>query len=283
MKEERITVDGNKSVIALQSGDDDTTYKGRTLTHYTTNDALYSILKFKEFRAHQVREYKSQNYCVKNKAILDTVFSVSFSKSLGENAKMWKDVKKDVQVKVDFIFIENSHDFINHEEPFHLYESQCSKNPIETFSSVYPVRKSFQRTKPISVSSRLIVDRYVSEDEVTSGMLKNGEALGEELLIDGVCCSIIQGTGTHDLLKWEYQDEVKLVAYLQSTSPVQIKNCEWLGIPIKYDSIETVKITFRRKDSTQSSQQDNLIELSKRIFGEKLIWGYSELDLDKNE
>lgn len=109
------------------------------------------------------------------------------------------------------------------------------------------------------------------------------EPLGEEILIDGVCCSIIQETGTHDLLKWEYQDEVKLVAYLQSTSPVQIKNCEWLGIPIKYDSIETVKITFRRKDSTQSFQQDNLIELSKRIFGEKLIWGYSELDLDKNE
>lgn len=275
MKEEWITVDGNKSVIALQMGDD-TTYKGRTLTHYTTNDALYSILKTKEFRAHQVREYKSPNYCVKNKPILDTVFSVSFSKSLDENAKIWKNVKKDVQVKVDFIFIENSHDFINHEETFHLYESQCSKNPIETFSSVYPVRKSFQCTNPISVSSRLIVDRYVSEDEATSGMLKNGEPLGEELLINGVCCSIIQGTGTHDLLKWEYQDEVKLVAYLQSTSPVQIRNCEWLGIPIKYDSIETVKITFRRKDSMQSSQQDNLIELSKRIFGEKLIWGYSK-------
>lgn len=35
MKEERITVDGNKSVIALQSGDDDTTYNGEnTYTLY---------------------------------------------------------------------------------------------------------------------------------------------------------------------------------------------------------------------------------------------------------
>ena len=181
---------------------------------------------------------------------------------------MLANVKRDVQVKVTLQFKHNPSCLIDNDRPFYFYKSQFSDTPIEIFSSTHRTHKSFESTAPVFVSCRWIVDSYVSENEAMLGMLQSGEPLMEEIHIDEAAYSIIQGTGTHDLQKWDYQKEVKLIAYLQSTSLVKVKNCEWLGIPIKYDDIENIQLTFFRKNDSLFSKQ-NLIKLCQRLFGEK--------------
>ena len=123
---------------------------------------------------------------------------------------------------------------------------------IEEFKHLYS-SKTLETTKSVFVSTRFIQEAYGSEKELR--MIQRLENSNEGLKVEEKIFHIIGHTGTHELNKWKYQNEIKLIATLMSAKPIDIEICKYLLIPIKFDCVNDLLVTLKGDISSELKEK----------------------------
>lgn len=245
-KAKKTIVDSNYSVVPIYFSDEkneERDYKGKRLTHYTKISSLLSILTQKQFFAKTI-SYKSQEKTIPNhNFLMGQLFSVSFTKQIKEDLKMWGNIKKGCNVKIDITLKNAVIDLIDISRPFYT-TNKINGEAIDVFRHFYNCKNNIETTKNISVSTKFIEPSYVNNAQAYS--MKNLENTEECFVCDNQVYDIIGHTGSHELERWSYQKEVKLIAKLMSTKPIEINSCTYLSIPIKFDNVDNITITVKK-------------------------------------
>lgn len=245
-KANKTIVDSNYSGVPIYFSDEENEerdYKGRCLTHYTKISSLLSILAQKQFFAKTIT-YQSQEKTIPNhNFLMGQLFLVSFTKKIKEDLKMWGNIKKGCNVKIDITLKNAVIDLIDIDRPFYT-TNKINGEAIDVFRHFYNYKNKIETTKNISVSTKFIEQGYVNDAQAYS--MKNLENTEECFVCDNQVYDIIGHTGSHELERWSYQEEVKLIAKLMSTKPIEINSCTYLSIPIKFDNVDNITITVKK-------------------------------------
>lgn len=251
---ETVVVDSNKFLVPLYlSGEEseNRSYTGKIISHFTTIDSLISIFESKHFYAKSVMEYRSQKTAVPNGGAIDgCIFSASFTSGLNMDDKMWS-AKKGCNSCIQLIFSKSVDDLIDKRELFGL-KSEPDGEPIELFAHLNCAAHP-KRTKEVFVSTRFSLQSY--ETKETLEKMRQLRCSGEGLSVKDETYHILGQTGTHELDKWFYQNEVKLLATLRASKPVEIKRCKWLVIPIRFDGLSKIVITLKNEVSAKKENE----------------------------
>ncbi len=244
-KANKTIVDSNYSGVPIYFSDEkneERDYKGKCLTHYTKISSLLSILGEKQFFAKTIL-YHSQEKTIPNQnSLMGQLFLVSFTKQIKEDLKMWGNVKKGCNVKIDITLKNTVIDLIDISRSF-CTTNKINGKAIDVFRHFHNYKYKIETTKNISVSTKFIEQSYVNDAQAYS--MKNLENTEECFVCDNQIYDIIGHTGSHELERWSYQEEVKLIAKLMSTKPIEIDSCTYLSIPIKFDNVDNITITVK--------------------------------------
>lgn len=244
-KNNKTIVDSNTSCVRAYCCDEkneERDYEGKSLTHYTRMSSLLSILERRRFFAKTIL-YHSQEKTIPNRnSLLGQLFFVAFTKQTDESLRMWENVKKDCNVKVDVLLKNTVADLIDTVSPFYT-TNKINGDAIDVFKHLHNHNNNIKTTKNIFVSTKFIEQSYVNDDQAYS--MKNLKNTEECFVYDNQVYDIIGHTGSHELKQWSYQEEIKLIAKLMSAEPIAIDACTYLSVPIKFDDVVEMIITLK--------------------------------------
>lgn len=275
INKDEIVIDGNKQLIPI--GNKEREYHGKSIAHYTPIDNAISILRDKLILSRISLDYKSQktfanHYKEKgfSKDNYKQTFSTSFTDIQNDADSLWGCKKNASMVKIDFLFKKSVDYFFDNSRCFICYKDKELKEQVELLSMYGNMQLEGKITKPIYITIKYIIDDYVKKDAIKAD--NNGLELCECLMVDNELFTIIGETSTHDLdqREWKTQKEIKMVLYLRTTHEVKCRKFNYIMIPITYDDVERIAVTYDEKcDEKAKTELRNVLKETGVPYQEK--------------
>lgn len=243
--------------------------KRRRLSHYTCVDTLKIILESKTLLFNRIDKVNDglESKLFNCDKIAHLVYVSCFTLQRRESIPMWKLYGKGSNgVRIEFELIERdfSESLIDKEKN----AQDQNKNPVYSFAGEHPNVDWY--------SSFVSKDMVYDYDLIKQEPIKDPTIMVEK----NKPAYYLTPMGAIKREEWRYEKECRLIAYLRTTRKnVEIPDSSYLIVPIKFDKISKITITFNpwMNDASKDDLKrfvDGIPELKdKAIYKDSILTG----------